>query len=195
MQIHPEIRLHEEKCFPNVEALESWRHELSQLENAQYSVISSTADARTKKRYQTYACRRSCETATYELTEYELGESTDKEIRPCRGKSSCKLEEGCASRFFAIIGKDGVSVRYYFLHTGHNPSDAGEVQHLRLSGFLRRQIMMQLLNRMDEQSIARSINTSLRNRNTRQMDIVVSIISPDLCIRSLTEPFTELYSQ
>ena len=100
--------------------------------------------------------------------------STDKDIRPCRGKSSSKLDEGRASRFFAVTSQDGsVSVKYYFLHTGHDPSSSDELQHWRLSGFIRRQIMTKLVNIVDEKSIVRSINLSLRNRNTRDTDITV----------------------
>jgi hypothetical protein len=83
------------------------------------------------------------------------------------------MDEACSSRMFLTCARDGsVSVRYIKQHTGHDPADTGELQHLRLSS-IRRQITMQLLNRVDEKSIVRSLNGSLRNRNEREDNVLV----------------------
>ena len=127
-----------------------------------------------RKNIQNVCLQRSCETATYYYKEYVFGESSDVEIRPSRTKSSCKMNAGCASRFWAITEPDcSVTVWYFRIHTGHNPSDPNEMQHLRLSMFLRRQITMQLLTKVDEKSIVRCLNQSLRSRNSRELHVSV----------------------
>ena len=84
------------------------------------------------------------------------------------------MDETCASRIFATFSKDGtVSVRYISQHTGHDPSDVEELQHLRISAFTKRKITMQLLNHVDEMSIVRSMNHFLRDRNERERNVSV----------------------
>ena len=129
------------------------------LQNAQYVIKGSNVIS--GKTYRTYVCRRSCETATYYYKEYVFGESSDVEIRPSRTKSTCKMNARCASRFLGNYWAWLLSTCAVFpIHTGHNPSDPNEMQHLRLSMFLRRQITMQQLNKVDEKSIVRCINHS-----------------------------------
>ena len=105
---------------------------------------------------------------------YTLGDVANENSRPSRGKPSSKMDEACASRMFLTCARDGsVSVRYIKQHTGHDPANTGELQHLRLTSSIRRQITMQLLNRVDAKSIVRSLNGSLRNRNEREDNVLV----------------------
>ena len=170
-QNHPEYQVKEEHKFSNSSDFEAW---MDGLQNAQCVIKGSNVIS--GKTYRTYVCRRSCETATYYYKEYVFRESSDVEIRPSRTKSTCKMNAGCASRFWAITEPDcSVTVRYFRIHTGHNPSDPNEMQHLRLSMFLRRQITMQLLNKVEEKSIVRCMNQSLRSRNSRELNVSVRI--------------------
>ena len=115
---------------------------------------------------------------TYELKQYSLGDSENEVSRPSRGKMSCKLEEACTSRIVATCNSDGsIHVRYISYHTGHDPSSINEIRHLSLSPFIRRQIMLQLLDKVDEKAIVRSMNQSLRDRNNREIAIMVQCLA------------------
>ncbi len=172
LQFHPESPLHEQTLtFASIPEFDSWKDSLG---NAQYVTFSNRLHSDTGKIYKTFICRRSCETAC-NLKQYVLGDTENENCRPSRSKASCKLNEACCSRIFATIKEDaGVSVRFIFQHTGHDPDDAQELQFLHLSAFIRRKITMQLLQKVDEKSIVRSINQSLRNRNDRHYHIEVS---------------------
>jgi hypothetical protein len=62
--------------------------------------------------------------------------------------------------------KWSVSVRFLPLHTEHDPSSLSNLQHLRISSFVRRKIMIQLLSNVDEKQIVRLINQSLLEKLT-----------------------------
>ena len=94
-QDHSDIPLHQELKFSTSEAFSLWMHG---IQNAQYSIANTNVSANGKT-YRTYICRRTGETATYDLKEYVLGDSANVNSRLSRSKPSCKMAEGCASRF------------------------------------------------------------------------------------------------
>jgi len=164
----------ESLTFENQAQFDCWRDDLNVTENAQYSLLSTRTFPTTGVVYKTFVCRRSSETAK-PSKQYDLGDPTNKNSRPSRTKSTCKLDEACASRIIATIRSNGlISVRYIRLHLGHDPKDIEDLQHLRLSAFIRRKITMQLLEQIAEKTIVRSINQSLRSRDTREANILVS---------------------
>src|SRR5690349_6469028 len=55
-----------------------------------------------------------------------------------------------------IIPNGPVAVRHVLLHLGHDPSDLEALQFLRISKDVRRLIMLDLLNNVDEKEIVRS---------------------------------------
>ena len=136
---------------------------MESLENVQFVLLRGHSTEKTAKSYRTFVCRRSCETLTYDFKEYEFGDLENENCRPSRGKSSSKMDNACTCRLFVGNESDGkIKVTYIPLHTGHNPSDPEEIQHLRISPSIKRLIMTEILRNVDECAIMSNINESIR---------------------------------